>query len=49
MELSVVQIVPVFIVACVAGMGSILDEFQFHRPLVACTLMGSYWMIKPGS
>lgn len=40
MELSVVQIVLVFIVACVAGMGSILDEFQFHRPLVACTLMG---------
>ncbi|EMJ9774908.1 MULTISPECIES: PTS mannose/fructose/sorbose transporter subunit IIC [Morganella] len=40
MELSVVQIVLVFIVACIAGMGSILDEFQFHRPLVACTLMG---------
>lgn len=40
MELTVVQIVLVFIVACVAGMGSILDEFQFHRPLVACTLIG---------
>lgn len=40
MELTVVQIVLVFIVACIAGMGSILDEFQFHRPLVACTLVG---------
>ena len=40
MELTVVQIVLVFIVACIAGMGSILDEFQFHRPLVACTLIG---------
>ncbi|MFP1527499.1 PTS sugar transporter subunit IIC [Escherichia coli] len=30
----------VFIVACIAGMGSILDEFQFHRPLIACTLVG---------
>ncbi|WP_274370097.1 PTS mannose/fructose/sorbose transporter subunit IIC [Morganella morganii] len=40
MELSVVQIVLVFIVACIAGMGAVLDEFQFHRPLVACTLMG---------
>nr|WP_314263617.1 PTS mannose/fructose/sorbose transporter subunit IIC [uncultured Moellerella sp.] len=40
MELTVVQIVLVFIVACVAGMGSILDEFQFHRPLIACTLIG---------
>ncbi|KLN98194.1 PTS mannose/fructose/sorbose transporter subunit IIC [Moellerella wisconsensis] len=40
MELTVVQIVLVFIVACIAGMGSILDEFQFHRPLIACTLIG---------
>lgn len=40
MELSVVQIILVFIVACIAGMGSILDEFQFHRPLIACTLIG---------
>ena len=40
MEITALQIVLVFIVACIAGMGSILDEFQFHRPLVACTLVG---------
>ena len=40
MEITILQIVLIFIVACVAGMGSILDEFQFHRPLVACTLIG---------
>jgi mannose PTS system EIIC component len=27
-------------VAMLAGMGSVLDERQFHQPLVACTLMG---------
>ncbi|MGV3489617.1 MAG: PTS mannose/fructose/sorbose transporter subunit IIC [Tuberibacillus sp.] len=38
--MSWIQIVLVFIVACIAGMGSILDEFQTHRPLIACTLIG---------
>jgi PTS system mannose-specific IIC component len=41
MEITTLQIVLIFIVACIAGMGSILDEFQFHRPLVACTLIGA--------
>jgi len=40
MELSSMQIIAIFIVACVAGMGSVLDEFQMHRPLIACTLTG---------
>ncbi|MBV4411557.1 PTS mannose/fructose/sorbose transporter subunit IIC [Enterobacteriaceae bacterium YMB-R22] len=40
MEMTTLQIVLIFIVACIAGMESILDEFQFHRPLVACTLIG---------
>ncbi|MGJ0623127.1 PTS mannose/fructose/sorbose transporter subunit IIC [Xenorhabdus bovienii] len=40
MEITVVQLLLIFIVACIAGMDSILDEFQFHRPLVACTLVG---------
>lgn len=40
MEITTIQIVLIFVVACIAGMGSILDEFQFHRPLVACTLIG---------
>ena len=41
MEITTLQIILIFIVACIAGMGSILDEFQFHRPLVACTLIGA--------
>lgn len=40
MEITTLQIVLVFIVACISGMESILDEFQFHRPLLACTLIG---------
>lgn len=41
MEITTLQLILVFIVSCFAGMGSILDEFQFHRPLVACTLIGA--------
>ncbi|CNE28022.1 PTS mannose/fructose/sorbose transporter subunit IIC [Yersinia mollaretii] len=40
MEISLVQIVLIFIFACVAGIGSVLDEFQTHRPLIACTITG---------
>ncbi|WP_027586375.1 MULTISPECIES: PTS mannose/fructose/sorbose transporter subunit IIC [Acidipropionibacterium] len=38
--MSAVQMILVILVALVAGMASVLDERQFHRPLVACTLMG---------
>ncbi|ADD79641.1 PTS mannose/fructose/sorbose transporter subunit IIC [Candidatus Riesia pediculicola] len=40
MELSATQIFLIFIISCLIGMDSILDEFQFHRPIVACTLIG---------
>lgn len=40
MELSLFQIVLVFIFSSIAGMGSVLDEFQTHRPLIACSVMG---------
>ena len=40
MELNGLQIILIFIVSAVAGMGSVLDEFQMHRPLIACTLTG---------
>lgn len=40
MALSTLQIVLLFLVAGIAGMGSVLDEFQMHRPLIACTLTG---------
>lgn len=38
--MTTVQIVLVCIAAALAGMGSVLDSFQTHRPLVACTLVG---------
>lgn len=38
--MSALQIILVLIIAAIAGMGSVLDEFQTHRPLVACTLVG---------
>ena len=40
MDLNIVQIILVIIVAFLAGIEGILDEFQFHQPLVACTLIG---------
>ena len=40
MQINTLQIILIFIIACVAGMGSVLDEFQTHRPLIACTLIG---------
>ncbi len=38
--MSVITIALIVIVAFFAGMEGILDEFQFHQPLVACTLIG---------
>ncbi|MGX7058645.1 PTS mannose/fructose/sorbose transporter subunit IIC [Vagococcus humatus] len=38
--MSVISIILVILVAFLAGMEGILDEFQFHQPLVACTLIG---------
>ncbi|MGE7366327.1 PTS mannose/fructose/sorbose transporter subunit IIC [Desemzia incerta] len=38
--MSIVSIILVILVAFLAGIEGILDEFQFHQPLVACTLIG---------
>lgn len=38
--MSIITTVLVIIVAFLAGMEGVLDEFQFHQPLVACTLIG---------
>ena len=38
--MSIISIILVVLVAFLAGMEDILDEFQFHQPLVACTLIG---------
>ncbi|MCD2255978.1 PTS mannose/fructose/sorbose transporter subunit IIC [Agrilactobacillus fermenti] len=40
MDLNLIQMILVAIVAFLAGMEGILDEFQFHQPLIACTLIG---------
>lgn len=39
-ENLLMQIVLVLLVAFVAGIEGILDEFEFHQPIVACTLIG---------
>ena len=38
--MSIISMVLVVVVAFLAGMEGVLDEFQFHQPLVACTLIG---------
>ena len=38
--MSIISIVLVVIVAFLAGMEGVMDEFQSHQPLVACTLIG---------
>ena len=38
--MSIISMILVVIVAFLAGMEGILDEFEFHQPLVACTLIG---------
>ena len=38
--MSFITILLIAVVALLAGMEGILDEFQFHQPIVACTLIG---------
>ena len=38
--MSAITIMLIILVALLAGMEGILDEFKFHQPLVACTLIG---------
>lgn len=38
--MSFISVILIVVVAFLAGMEGILDEFQFHQPLVACTLIG---------
>lgn len=41
--MTTMEIILVTLVAAVCGMGSVLDERQTHRPLIACTLVG--WVL----
>ncbi len=38
--MNAIQMILVVVVAFLAGTEGILDEWQFHQPLVACTLIG---------
>ena len=38
--MSAISMILVVIVAFFAGLEGILDQFQFHQPLIACTLIG---------
>lgn len=38
--ISTAQIILIVIASCLIGIGSVLEEFQTHRPLFACTLIG---------
>lgn len=40
MNLNIIQIILVIGVSFLAGMEGILDEFHFHQPVIACTLIG---------
>ena len=40
MDFNAIQIILVLIVAFLAGLEGILDAFQFHQPIIACTLIG---------
>ena len=38
--MDILQVILIVIVALLAGMEGVVDEFQFHQPIVACTLIG---------
>jgi PTS system mannose-specific IIC component len=38
--MSILSAILVIIIAFLAGMESVLDEFQFHQPIISCTLIG---------
>ena len=40
MEFNFFVVILVLIVAFLAGMEGILDQFQFHQPIIACSLIG---------
>ncbi|MDD7795715.1 PTS mannose/fructose/sorbose transporter subunit IIC [Clostridium sp. 'White wine YQ'] len=38
--MNALQVILVVIWASISGIGSVLDEFQTHRPLISCTIIG---------
>ncbi|CAM2796446.1 MULTISPECIES: PTS mannose/fructose/sorbose transporter subunit IIC [Streptococcus] len=39
-DISIISAILIVAVAFLAGLEGILDQFQFHQPLIACTLIG---------
>ncbi|MCS8616471.1 PTS mannose/fructose/sorbose transporter subunit IIC [Latilactobacillus curvatus] len=40
MDLNFIQVILVIFIAFLAGMEGVLDQFHFHQPVIACTLIG---------
>ena len=40
MDFNILSIILILIVAFLAGMEGILDQFPFHQPIIACSLVG---------
>ena len=40
MDFNILAVILILIVAFLAGMEGILDQFQFHQPIIACSLVG---------
>ena len=40
MDFNILAVILILIVAFLAGMEGILDQFQFHQPIIACSLIG---------
>ena len=40
MDFNILAIILILIIAFLAGMEGILDQFQFHQPIIACSLIG---------
>lgn len=40
--MGILEVILVLIVAFFAGLEGILDEFQFHQPIISCTLIGIF-------
>ncbi len=44
MQITLSQIILIFFASCLIGAESILDEFQIHRPILACPIIG--WILN---
>ncbi len=47
-DMSIISAILVVVVAFLAGLEGILDQFQFHQPLVACTLIAATGNLTAG-